>query len=540
MSGNSWYSGRRSGVANAPPEAACRVLMALTGVVVLQLDPPDFSIAPQATLPMLLAYLTFAIAALVRERRGVPTHPHIAWLDLGWCLALTAVTGGTSSVLFFFLLLPIVSRSFRDGFDAGWTMTWVTTAGYLLVGLPTSPGGILFEFNRAMIRPITLLILGYILSQEGGAQKRAQRKLALLAQINTIANPRFGVDRTLLNAAERIRDSYGSAECLIVLARDLGGDCVVARSNAERSTIETLPAMVAAPLLALPPDALVLHSPTAFVCVGNTTDAIDERCRGLGDTLGAAAFATVPVGRDTATRGRIYVLDTQLRQFDEAELTFLADTALHLLHIVDKVDLLDRLASLAAERERRRIAHDLHDLAIQPYLGLQLGLEAALRRPDNSTQTTDDLRGLLQLAHQGADELRRMLAGQRATATDGELIPESLGRLAQQYREHFDIEFRFDAEPGIRVTDRLAADLLAMIGEGLSNIRRHTTSRWAKLRIFRDGEDIRFTLENERPAGGTASFIPKSIRDRAHGLGGDARVEHALTGDTIVHVRIPL
>lgn len=516
------------------------MLMALTGVVVLQLDPPDFTIAPQATLPMLLAYLAFALGALVRERRGALRHPRTAWFDLGWCLALTAVTGGTSSVLFFFLLLPIVSRSFRDGFDAGWTMTWVTTAGYLVVGLPTSPGGILFEFNRAMIRPITLLILGYILAREGGAQKRAQRKLALLAQINTIANPRFGVERTLLNAAERIRDSYGSAECLIVLARDLGGDCVVARSDAERATIETLPAVAAAPLLALPPDALVLHSPAAFVCVGGAPDALEERCRGLGDTLGAAAFATAPIGRDTATRGRIYVLDARLPQFDEAELTFLADAALHLLHIVEKVDLLDRLASLAAERERRRIAHDLHDLAIQPYLGLQLGLEAALRRAGNSVQTTEDLRGLLRLAHQGTDELRRLLAGQRATAADAELIPESLGRLAQQYREHFDIEFRFDAEPGVRVSDRLAADLLAMIGEGLSNIRRHTTSRWAKLRVFRDGEDIRLTLANERSAGSETAFIPKSIRDRAQGLGGDARVEHADTGDTIVHVRIPL
>lgn len=523
-----------------PPEGVCRVLMALTGVVVLQLDPPDFTIAPQAMLPMLLAYLAFAIRALARERRGVPPHPRTAWFDLGWCLALTALTGGTSSVLFFFLLLPIVSRSFRDGFDAGWTMTWVTTAGFLVVGLPTSPGGILFEFNRAMIRPITLLILGYILAREGGAQERAQRKLGLLARINTIANPRFGVDRTLLNAAERIRDSYGVAECLIVLAREGGGDCVVARSNPEQSAIETLPAAAADPLLALPPDALVLHSPAAFACVSSAPHALAERCRGLGDTLDVAAFATVPIGREAATCGRIYVLDARLPQFDEAELRFLADVALHLLHIVEKVDLLDRLASLAAERERRRIAHDLHDLAIQPYLGLQLGLEAALRRPGISAQTSADLRGLLQLSHQGADELRRMLAGQRANAADGDLITESLGRLATQYREHFDIEFRFDAEPGVPVSDRLAADLLAMIGEGLSNIRRHTTSRWAKVRIYRDGEDIRLTLENERPAGGTATFMPKSIRDRAQGLGGNARVEHADTGDTIVHVRIPL
>lgn len=133
----------RLSIVRTAPEPLCRVLMAASGLALLELDPPDFSVAPSAITPLLLGYLAFAAWLLARECRDRPPLAHVAWADLAWCLALTAASGGTSSVLFFFLLLPIMSHAFRDGYSAGWTMTWVTTAGYLAVGLPSSrpPGG---------------------------------------------------------------------------------------------------------------------------------------------------------------------------------------------------------------------------------------------------------------------------------------------------------------------------------------------------------------------------------------------------------------
>jgi len=221
-------------------------------------------------------------------------------------------------------------------------------------------------------------------------------------------------------------------------------------------------------------------------------------------------------------------------------MTFLSDAALHhAAQSVDKVRSARPPGIAAAERERRRDrARPARSSRSSPTLGLSSARSRAAPA-DNSAQTADDLRGRCNSPTRAPTSLRRMLAGQRATEPTGSSSPNR-SAVSRNIREHFDIEFRFDAEPGVRVSDRLAADLLAMIGEGLSNIRRHTTSRWAKLCIFRDGEDIRLTLENERSAGDTTTFIPKSIRDRAQGLGGDARVEHAVTGDTIVHVRIPL
>lgn len=530
----------RPNLSRTAPEPLCRLLMAASGLLVLQLDPPDFSIAPSAITPLLLGYLAFAAWLLMHEVRGKPPHPQAGWADLVWSLILTAVTGGTSSVLFFFLLLPIMSRAFRDGYSAGWTMTWVTMAGFLAVGLPSSPGGILFEFNRAMIRPLTLLILGYMIAREGGVQIGARRRLSLLAQISTVANPRFGVDRTLLNAAEKLRAAYGVRECLIVLQHADSGESILARATADRSTTETLPAAAAAPLLTLPQEALVVHAPRAPLCVGAVAETSLPLCQGLGDLLETRAFASVPMNHVGWSRGRIFLCDDALPPFDEAELKFLAEAGMQLAHIVEKVALLDRLASLAADRERRRMAYDLHDRAIQPYLGLQLGLEAALRRPDCPPPLADELRGLQRLAHQSADELRGMLDGRHGEGAHDDVLRDSIARLAREYRDHFSIDLTWDCPPGFKVNDRLAVDLVGLISEGLSNIRRHTASRWARLSLRGDDGTLRLALTNERPPWGGGDFVPKSIRNRARELGGDARVDQGTAPETTVHVQIPL
>lgn len=534
------FKSLRLNISRTAPEPLCRLLMAASGLLVLELDPPDFSIAPSAITPLLLGYLAFAAWLLAQELRGKPPLPRAAWADLAWCLVLTAVTGGTSSVLFFFLLLPIMSHASRDGYSAGWTMTWVTTAGFLAVGLPTSPGGPLFEFNRAMIRPLTLLILGYMIAREGGVQIRARRRLSLLARIDTVANPRFGVDRTLLNAAEQLRTSYGVRECLIVQQHADSGESILARATADRPATETLPTAAAAPLLALPQDALVVHTPRGQLCVGAAAEIVLPQCQGLGDLLETAAFASVPMSHGGQSEGRIFLTGDALPPFDEAELKFLAEAGMHLAHIVEKVDLLDRLASLAAERERRRMAHDLHDRAIQPYLGLQLGLEAALRRPDCPPPLADELRALQQLARQSADELRGMLDGRREESAGDDILRDSIGRLTQEYRDHFGIELACDCPPGFKVNDRLAIDLVGLISEGLSNIRRHTASRWAKLSLRGDDGTLRLALTNERSPEGGTDFVPKSIRNRARELGGDAGVDHGIATETTVRVHIPL
>lgn len=516
------------------------MLMAASGLLVLQLHPPEFSLLPQAVTPLLLAYVVFAIAVLVREWLGWARPSRYDWIDLGWTLALTSATGGTSSVLFFMLLLPIISRAFREGFEAGWRMTLITTVSLLALGLPASPGGAMFEIDRAMIRPFTLLILGYILSREGGSQRRAYRQLALLAGINAVGNPRFGADRSLLDAARRVRQSYAVRECLILLRRESGEPVVLARATHTDEKVERLPDRAATLLLQLPPAAGVLHKVSETLSTQNVNDDLREACLALSDVLDGPAFLSVPLRRGEETVGRLFIVDDGLPQFDVAELGFLERLSTQLMLIIERIDLLDRLTAVAALSERRRLAHDLHDLAIQPYLGVQLGLSAMQRRVDCPPALAGELSKLRQLAEQGVSELRGLLESRRAD-DDGRVdIAEALAGMSSHYAEQFGITVEVQIQAGLDVQRPLAGELLAILVEALSNVRRHTTVSRARICIVADADQLRVEISNPNADGKPSPyFVPRSISGRVRELGGVDAVHPDRDGCTVLSLSIP-
>ena len=112
--------------------------------------------------------------------------------------------------------------------------------------------------------------------------------------------------------------------------------------------------------------------------------------------LEAGSFISAPLvlGRG---KGRIYVAARE-RHFGRSDALFLAHIAAQGLPVVDSIELLDRIASDAAALERKKIALDLHDTAIQPYIGLKLGLAALCKKADPANPLIDDLDKLLAMA----------------------------------------------------------------------------------------------------------------------------------------------
>ena len=90
------------------------------------------------------------------------------------------------------------------------------------------------------------------------------------------------------------------------------------------------------------------------------------------------------------------------------------------------------------------------------------------------------------------------------------------------------------------MNDRLAAEIFQIVREGLSNIRRHTSSAEARLRMASLNGDIVLEIENDCSAGDSQNnFTPRSITERAIALGGRVSV-NVSDGCTIVSVVIPM
>lgn len=198
-----------------------------------------------------------------------------------------------------------------------------------------------------------------------------------------------------------------------------------------------------------------------------------------------------------------------------------------------------------ASNERRRISRDLHDGTVQPYVGLKLGLEA-LRRRIRDVELAREVDELITMASEGIDELRQYVgklrrgAGTPKKLADG-LLP-ALRRQARKFTEFYGIETRVLAEKDIPVTPAMHDEIVHMVREGLSNIRRHTTAGEATIRL--GAEEGRLLIElvndNAKRNGTKQDFFPRSIGERATELGGRLRVHHAEGGYTVVAVELPI
>src|SRR6185437_14022772 len=91
------------------------------------------------------------------------------------------------------------------------------------------------------------------------------------------------------------------------------------------------------------------------------------------------------------------------------------------------------------------------------------------------------------------------------------------------------------------MNERLAAEVFQIVREGLSNIKRHTNSAEARIRMASLNGDIVLDIENDSSAGETQStFTPRSITERALALGGRVSVNVSDGRFTIVSVVIPM
>jgi signal transduction histidine kinase len=539
--------------------AVSRLVLAVLAVLVAYYHGIQ-DVRPGAATDIGLAlYLTYStVLVLLIRCPPFPSGATAYWVDVGWYIVLLGV-GGAHNVFFFFLLicLSILVASFQDGFRAGVRITSISVVLLTLAGLGVrhiEPGVALHHF---LLWPVGLLVFGGMVAYWGGSEHTLKRRLALLKDISTLANPRFGTDHTFGAFLKRLQVFYDADTCVLVLLDHTTGECNLRRADRHDpqavERVEAIPEGMMPLLLALPADqALIVHdssrgwrrwSPRADVqaydVATGTRVAVPPQINGL---LDAASCITIPWHFQGKMIGQLYLTAPGRRTFGASDVTFLLQVLAHTMPIIDNIRLVDRLASDAAETERQRIAHDLHDSIIQPYVGLQLGLVAVLRKyAASKTDVQDDLQQLLTLVNAELVDMRAYVWGlsQGNGYKDG-LLP-AVERFAQQFTEATGIAVHVEVAADMCINDRLATAVFRMVAEGLSNVRRHTDSPWATIGLACCNGHFLLRIENDDAAGtAVVPFRPRSITERAAALGGQVCVRRTEDARVAVIVNIPL
>ncbi|HLY15078.1 MAG TPA: GAF domain-containing sensor histidine kinase [Candidatus Limnocylindrales bacterium] len=248
------------------------------------------------------------------------------------------------------------------------------------------------------------------------------------------------------------------------------------------------------------------------------------------------SFLGVPITVKNTSVGRLYLTNkigaAEFSLDDQA----LAETfALHAGIAMENARLHEQLQRLAVVDERERISKDLHDGIIQNLYAVGLSLEDVpeLMR-DDATDAEARVERAIDSIHLAIQDIRNFIFGLRPELLEGTSLAGGLATLVEEYRHNtmIDLELQLpesSPEPSAEVTSHL----LAIAGESLSNVVRHSRASRATVTIARAGDGGGFEL---RIADNGIGFDPNRVgklghqglnntRDRATRIGATLRVD---------------
>lgn len=544
-----------------PALAMMRLVLAASALLIIWISPtqPDRLVIPTyLTLSLYTLYsAVLYILTLRPDHLPLVVKQQAHWLDVAWYVVLISLSSGTSSIFFFGFFFAILTASFQCGFAPGMRATVVSAVLYGVVGFVTANPALEFELNRSLLRPVYLLVLGYMIAYWGGHEITAKRQLAFLKEVSTLSNPRFGVDRTIDLLLERLQVFYAADTALLVMRDMVAGVhrlYQTTQASGPAGGAAPIPAEVADMLLELPAgqpilypghappwqwlDRLARPRPPRLARDGEATERI-ELGAAVAVLLEVDSFISVSLRNSGGTASRIY-LTTHRRHFDNSDVHFLLQVAEHVTPVLENIRLVDRLAADAAAHERERIARNIHDSVIQPYIGMQMGLAAVREKlAAGRGDVTGDLDRLIALADTGITDLRGFARNLPGEGAPGDSLLPAVRRFTDKFTDATGIAVTLDVPADLQIHDRLAAEVFQIVAEGLSNVRRHTQAAHAAISLQCRTGHLRVCIENDG-VDNVPSFTPRSIAGRAMALGGHVSIDHPKPDHTAVMVEIPL
>ncbi len=234
---------------------------------------------------------------------------------------------------------------------------------------------------------------------------------------------------------------------------------------------------------------------------------------------------------------------------ERALLAGLADMAAIAIH---NSRLLERERQVAVLEERDHIAREMHDTLAQVlgYLHLKAASTRKRLQAGEVERAEEELEEMQDLANEAYVDVREAILGLRETVAPTGGIIGSLRQYLQKFGRQAGIEARLQAAANAVTTLAPEAEiqLLRVVQEALTNVRKHADATSAVVRLENMDDDLRISIEDDgrgfdasrvdRDEG--RSFGMRSMKERVERAGGRFSVESSPGSGTRIVVLLPL
>jgi signal transduction histidine kinase len=215
---------------------------------------------------------------------------------------------------------------------------------------------------------------------------------------------------------------------------------------------------------------------------------------------------------DDALGGRLILIGPHIRQDNKEALRFLQNLVNRVSPFIRDIYGLHDVRVQAGDQVRFRLTRELHDGTLQFMLGMEMQIEVLRRQRTNLAADLERrLANLQNLVHQEVMNLRSLIENTKPLNFSPKELPDYLAELVARFRRDTAIAVRLETGEGqITLTPGVCHEIVRIVQEGLSNIRKHSRAR-----------NVVITLSE-----GRAGQYKLSIGDDGQGFGFRGRVTH--------------
>ena len=547
--------------------AVSRVVLAISALPIMLLDPrrPMYSTTPLYVV--LGAYIVYSVALLWLFTRGMRARTSsrpILVADVAWFTLIVLLSQGGTSPFFLFYLFSVCTAAIRWGIRTTLHISVLSAALYLssVFVLRLIVAGPDFSMHSAhVMRSTYLVLIGYLVGFIGEHELSAKRRLIEMVSIQREVGRSRSAFVTLARLLGRIVRFFDADYALLQLRTAEGPPVEWEGSRPAPGRRLVLRSVEPRPWS---PDAARAHSFRVSHALGNWGRHVEGyeagRYRPLhlaeGDEPGflsrsrVRSLISVPIRSRGGVRGRI-MLGRVRSNFSKEDLDFLDTLVGQTAMILDNVVLQATAEELAVAEERARIARDVHDGFVQSLASLDVGIEVCRQlERKNPAKLAAELADLQRTVKHGYRDARRYLDRLRDNRVQGPDVNEAVRELVREFQDRGDVAIDLETRAeGVPARQGIGFEVMQIVREGLTNIVRHSGARRARVLVDASNGELEVVIhDNGRgfPAAGASdegelphSAAPWSIRERVEALGGTLHLTSRLGAGSELRITLP-
>ena len=497
--------------------ASARAFVAVASAVVVYLDPLTPTRHTQEAHLLLGVYLAVSLGILIRLRMQREVRPRVQTLvhgvDVLWAALVPLATEGDHAPLFIFFVFVVVAAAARWGFrkalaSGGAVLAIVLVESAFVTPAGSSPGA---EVNGFLVRAAYLIIAAALLGYVARQAKNLNAGSSVVARIVGKVQAEASLRTTLQIVAAELLDFFGGTRVLLAIEDTVSGraflwdadrqaiDGELTVRASELDGIERRPYLFAARAtswLAVRRSRPGANGPFHFVGLDDRGRRVDDAPSSLPDAWPSPrpvhAIVGVSVTLGDQYTGRVVLVGPSdpgvgsLRLFQQlVQQIAPAVYGVHVAHL-----LRNRIGAV----ERVRIARELHDGVTQSLISAEMQIDVLRRRVEpEAPRVAREVARIQALLRQEVANLRDATQRLRSSQVGPKQLLRQLADEVDRFQRETGIRARFESDVSqVRLTPRTCREVVHIVQEGLSNVRRHSAAHHVLVRF--SGGDGRWTL----------------------------------------------